>query len=425
MSDVPAFSLDPDILYNCTTCGACCSNPWKIQADKQMVDDVRRLDLTTIKPSLAGFSPFYPAKQADGSTDYFIQHLNGQCGLVNSKKLCGLHTNWDYNLKPKACRMFPFRILQLGDSLYASASFVCPSIRDHVGDSLETHISELDNVLELSKDNMVRKPEVTLSPNVTLTPDDYLKVETVLLDILKTKSEPFPNRMIACVIALEMLNTLIRVTAIKSDTPTDECIAEFVKNMRDTKFERVFKIANKDGSSRIKLHVLLGMLFGFRATFTKKRSRFKTFFILSANIITHLFRIGTIRLRPGDDKIVYSDMMIVKIPDNDPDIEALLTRYFCHLVARKDLLLHSDLITGIKTFCIFYALFRWYARGLTLGRHADVATADDAAEAVSCVEKDFVFHSDFFKVMSEYSALHRAITRFMKKRDFPFVMMLS
>ena len=66
---------------------------------------------------------------------------------------------------------------------------ICPSIRDHVGESLETHISELDNVLELSKDNMVRTPEVELSPNVTLTPDDYLKVETVLLDILKLKCQ--------------------------------------------------------------------------------------------------------------------------------------------------------------------------------------------------------------------------------------------
>ena len=425
MSNTPDFSLDPDILYRCTSCGACCSNPWKIQADKQIVDDVAKLDLTQIKPELEGFSPFYSVDDEDGNTSYFIQHLNGKCGLINDGKLCGLHANWRYDLKPNACRMFPFRIMQLGERLYPAASFVCPSIRERVGDPLESQVAELDNVLELGKRKMLRKTDVTLSPAVTLTPDNYLEVEAILIEILKTTSQPFPNRMVACVVALEMLNTLMQVAAIKTKTPAEECIKGFADNLRETKFERVFKIAGKDVSSNIKLRVLLGMLFGFRATFTQKRSRLKTFFLLAVNNITHLFRIGKIRLRPNDEKILYSDMVIVKIPENDPDIDALLTRFFSHLVTRKDLLLHDDLITGFKTFCIFYALFRWYARGLTLGRNADIATLSDAEEAVSCVEKYFVFHSDFFKIMSEYSTIKRAIDRFMQKRDFPFVMVNS
>lgn len=416
------FIFDPGIKFECTMCGSCCSNIWDIQVDEDTVSQIEKLNLSEINPSLADSPAFYSTQMPDGETLHYLRHIDNKCCFLNKNNLCDIQARAGYELKPRICKMFPFKLVQMEEKFYVSASFVCPSILYQTGKPVQSHMDELIRIRELNKDRVTPISEISLSETIKITPGAYLEIEKMLLTILQTESKAFPVRLIACSVALDMLNTLIQVSTIRTSNTIDECIDGYIKKVYATNFERIFKLADKNISSSLLQRILLGMILGFRTTFTKKRGHLKTFMLLIYNHVAHSLRIGNIQLSPNDKKISYSKISRVRIPKDDPEINRILLRFYTHLLIRKDLLLHKDILLGFKTFLIFHALINLYARGLCVLKGIDTVTANEVLEAVSYVEKYFIFHSDFFQIMQKYPIVSDTLSNFIHKKRFPYIM---
>lgn len=403
-------------------CGGCCSDVWEIKVDEKSVHRVTKFHLTKISKDFENFNPFYMRETIEKEKQYYLQHIKNKCCFLNDNNLCNIQICFDYDTKPTICKTFPIRLVQLGEAYYVGVSFACPSVLKQEGEPLESRADDIAKIKDLVSDEIINKSELALSEIVPITAEMYLKIEEMLKSILSLDSQPFSMRLIAAAVSLDMLDMFIQTAATQARTPINECINIFIQNNASTNYKRILKIAQKNISSDLIKRMVLGMILSFRSTLTKRRNFYKTYFLLLFKHFVHFFPFGRIRLSPNDRTIRYSKIAKIKMPENDPKINALLQHYFTHLFIRKDLLCHKDVKSGFKIFIIFYALIQWYAQGLCVLKGSKEVTSEEVAEAISYVEKYFVFHSDFFQLMRTFPIIKDTIENLLKKKNLPYIL---
>ena len=132
----------PPMPYDCQSCGKSCA----IFEVEIRPEDQERL--------LA--SPGYiPVQTLPGGRLYLQREPGGRCSYLSSESLCGIHQQLGYENKPQVCKDFPFRGWPTPDGIYIGLSFVCTSVVQGWGGSLERHRPELEQrfgVLDCSPD---------------------------------------------------------------------------------------------------------------------------------------------------------------------------------------------------------------------------------------------------------------------------------
>lgn len=81
--------------WNCVSCGMCCKEYRVVLGFSEWVDIIRKYGVGVTQPSV---SRFYLRKKVDGTCIFLTKFYDTW--------LCGLQ-----NMKPKACKLWPFRIL--------------------------------------------------------------------------------------------------------------------------------------------------------------------------------------------------------------------------------------------------------------------------------------------------------------------------
>ena len=81
--------------WNCITCGICCKDYSVVLGFNEWLNIIRTFGVESTIPSI---SKFYLRKRGDGTCVFLHKALNIW--------LCGLQ-----NMKPKACKLWPFKIL--------------------------------------------------------------------------------------------------------------------------------------------------------------------------------------------------------------------------------------------------------------------------------------------------------------------------
>jgi len=81
--------------WNCIACGICCKGYQVVLGFNEWVDLIRNYGVGVTQPSI---SKFYLGKKSDGTCIFLTK--------LYDTWLCGLQ-----NMKPKACKLWPFKIL--------------------------------------------------------------------------------------------------------------------------------------------------------------------------------------------------------------------------------------------------------------------------------------------------------------------------
>ena len=75
-------------------------------------------------------------------------NLQGRCFFLQGKNLCGLHASTGWYSKPRACRQFPFFLLDTPDGVQVGLSFRCSAVQQDQGVEWSRHEADLTSLVE-------------------------------------------------------------------------------------------------------------------------------------------------------------------------------------------------------------------------------------------------------------------------------------
>lgn len=135
--------LFPRQQYACLQCGKSCGD-WRIWVEPPAVESLRRHPLS-LELKVRGETFLQAA--ADG-WHHLVHDSQGRCHFLQEDLLCGLHATSGWMAKPRACRQFPFFLIQTPDSIQVGLSFRCTAVLQDHGRDWSDHQSDLQQLVE-------------------------------------------------------------------------------------------------------------------------------------------------------------------------------------------------------------------------------------------------------------------------------------
>ena len=128
---LPSNLIYPRQRYACIQCGKSCSG-WSVWVEPHETRSLVEL-------------PLLP----DGDHLRLAQDEQGRCLLLTSDNLCSLHRDHGWQSKPRACRQFPFFLVETPDGIQVGLSFRCTAVQQDVGQEWEQHEAGLRQLVDL------------------------------------------------------------------------------------------------------------------------------------------------------------------------------------------------------------------------------------------------------------------------------------
>ena len=161
----------PEQRYACLQCGKSCGH-WRIWVEPELVEPLKRHPLA-LALQVAGQQ--YLESQP-GEMDRLAYDQEGRCFFLQDGRLCGLHASTGWLSKPRACRQFPFFLVETPDGCQIGLSFRCTAVQQNHGRDWSEHHSDLSQLRASG-----RYPKVGFEParlgRRQLTWSDYLEWE--------------------------------------------------------------------------------------------------------------------------------------------------------------------------------------------------------------------------------------------------------
>ncbi len=160
--------LDDSVNFSCTSCTACCDQPWRTVIDADRAHALDGHDWSAY-PQLAGKALY--SKATDNRQGYYdLPKAEGtRCLFLGSDNLCIIHKELGVEAKPHVCRQFPFLPAHTWTEDRVSVNYGCPAVHDGCDLSLAEQADEIAETVPLS--NRPPNPEgpVVLDMNIKLT----------------------------------------------------------------------------------------------------------------------------------------------------------------------------------------------------------------------------------------------------------------
>lgn len=122
--------------YGCVQCGKSCGQ-WRIWVEPELVESIQNhplaLELPVLEPEAGGWHRL----SYDGE---------GRCKFLRPDLLCGLHASTGWRSKPRACRQFPFFLMETPDGLQVGLSFRCTAVQQDHGVDWSEHLADLEDL---------------------------------------------------------------------------------------------------------------------------------------------------------------------------------------------------------------------------------------------------------------------------------------
>lgn len=128
--------LFPDQRYACVNCGKSCGG-WRIWVEPELVEPIRRHPLA-FEQQVVGTEP--------GGGHSLRYDGRGGCHFLREDRLCALHADGGWHSKPRACRQFPFFLVETPDGMQVGLSFKCTAVQQNHGSEWAEHQSGLEEL---------------------------------------------------------------------------------------------------------------------------------------------------------------------------------------------------------------------------------------------------------------------------------------
>ncbi|MGE0492368.1 MAG: FAD-dependent monooxygenase [Vulcanimicrobiota bacterium] len=168
----------PDQRFECSACGKCCRSAWTVEVEPANQARIRSSFVALRVLQETGQQPLQVA--ADGRVG--VAKKDGEtCVFLDQHSLCSLHAEGGPELKPSACRQFPFLLRETPDGVVVGVSHLCNSIQRNEGRPLEDYAEQIQTLLN-------ERPPVSLSKTVSVTWgrgiswSDYTRIENLILE---------------------------------------------------------------------------------------------------------------------------------------------------------------------------------------------------------------------------------------------------
>jgi Fe-S-cluster containining protein len=128
--------LFPEQRYACVNCGKSCGG-WRIWVEPELVEPIRKHALA-FEQQVVGTEP--------GGGHSLRYDERGGCFFLRQDRLCALHADTGWQSKPRACRQFPFFLVQTPDGLQVGLSFKCTAVQQNQGSNWTDHLPGLEEL---------------------------------------------------------------------------------------------------------------------------------------------------------------------------------------------------------------------------------------------------------------------------------------
>ncbi len=162
----------PKQRYQCIQCGKSCGQ-WRIWVEPGLVPTLREHPLA-LRLQVAG-QPYLVERE--GGWHHLGYDAQGRCFFLEGERRCGLHSSTGWLSKPRACRQFPFFLLETPEGTQVGLSFRCSAVQQNVGVDWEQHRSDLEQLVGTGSYRRVGF-EAAAWGRSRLEWDDYLDWET-------------------------------------------------------------------------------------------------------------------------------------------------------------------------------------------------------------------------------------------------------
>ena len=412
----PMFILPAELEYRCIRCARCCSDFWEIPIDQATYDRLQEHDLATLKPSFGRVTPVM--RSAFDRNRWVFRRSESQCCLLSLQRDCLLHSHFGFDAKPQACRDFPLRFVATPDGVYVGLSFACSSVLRSQGKGTAIAEGDLKSAFQQSQNVATIYHEIELSKTASLPWNLYVKIEQELMRLLSVDTYPFEDRLIGGSVYLGLLERFIHEACKQHSYTIDRVVETFIRDMGQHQYQRIITMANKSRHLPKLKRMFLGLVVAYRNNVEKRHGRMRDIVFALFHYLKHLFMAGRVSLLPVTNGFTYPQLRQLRFDLSDPFFEFQLRRFFLHMIFRKDLVTHTDLLSGYRFMLLYYALIRWYAVGSACARNATEVGRTDLTEAIALVERYYVFHPVFDHLFAQNPLFKGIVEKFFQSKAY-------
>lgn len=186
--------------WDCQTCGDCCQSLEAVITDEEK-RRIEGLDLAGDAEVAPG--PWFVRKGWWWSKRWSLKHRpEGGCVFLTSGNRCRLHERFGAEVKPFACRLFPFLLLPAGDHWRVGIRYSCPEAAANRGRPVTSYKNDLVSLTSLLEKHVGRTGESAPPPALQgrqLVPwKDIIRFVEPCVEIVEDRSNRLERRLRKC-----------------------------------------------------------------------------------------------------------------------------------------------------------------------------------------------------------------------------------
>ncbi len=401
----------PDVDYECTQCGRCCSNPWEIPLDEPAIERIRSVDWSEVRPELKDQPLVVPREML--KDEMTLQRFGEACVFLTDGNRCLIHQQRGLAFKPRACQQFPYVFTDTPAGVFVGVSFATSGIRRGEGTPLERIEERLQELANGAYHFRTVKNEVLFQPGLEITFDDALALEEGLLELLNGQDGNLEDDLVSGGIYLNMFHQFQKEEGKNRSQPGEA----YLESWRRIGYQRIRDIGSKlRPSGRAQRMFLANFVTCVEAAFTPGDPFTQMLRSFAVQVKTAL-NLGSIHLSSLQATLPLRSHVAVKFPVDDPEVADPIRLYLRHSIFRKRLIPYCGIKTGYQLLCIYYALIRWFARARAALRQSRWVEAVDVPESIETVEQYYALHTRFDQAF-EHPLLQSLLERASRKKQF-------
>ena len=411
MSDPDQFIFPPDIDYECTICGRCCSQPWEIPLDEADLERIRSVDWSEVKPSLSGQELVVPRKSSPEALT--LRREEEKCVFLLDDHFCLIHRERGLEFKPRACQQFPYIFTETPAGTYVGVSFATSGIRTGEGRPLQRHEARLRALLPDAYHRRFLHDTVTFQTGTEISFEDALALEDGLMDILAPGEGTIEDDLVTGGIFLR----LFPMSFSEGGAPGGGTASDFRDGWRRLEYKRIREIARKFRASPVTQRMFLTNFVSCVEAAYSSGTSAGHMFRSAATQIGAALNLGHISLTSLGAKLPFRAHSAVDFDAEDPDVSEPIRRYIRHVIFRKRLIPYCGVMLGYLLLCIYFALIRWFAQARAALRGSRSVEAEDVDHSIEVVERYYVLHTRFDQIF-EHPVLQALLDRASRQKSF-------
>jgi lysine-N-methylase len=186
--------------WDCQSCGDCCRELEAVITDEEK-RRIEELDLAG-DPEIAP-GPWFVRRGGWWSKSWALKHRpEGGCVFLTAGNHCRLHERFGPEVKPFACRLFPFVLVPAGNHWRVGVRFSCPSAAANTGRRVSDYDSDLVYLSHLLEKHTGRSgagaPAPLLQAGQQVPWPDLLRFVSGLVEIVEDRGERLERRLRKC-----------------------------------------------------------------------------------------------------------------------------------------------------------------------------------------------------------------------------------